>query len=268
MKPIGQFKCRILRDAMQIAAQFNDLALMRIDATGIQIRAKDTCNVSAVWIDIPASEFEPEYSLEAPGFETDIGINCAATCGRILAYHPDETIRICIGNRDNTGGVIMIAGATLSGLTKPQWAHTLPINSIEYIPELNQIRSAHPLPASGDTDAEDFREWLQKVESEDCSDLAVAFRHDKGNVREPLRIISNSSITPISLNHPEVPMGSDKIRTLVSLELLQTALYPKCIDGGIKFSFGNDSTLLIDTQVNGCPVVIAIAPRIEWGVDL
>lgn len=65
----------------------------------------------------------------------------------------------------------------------------------------------------------------------------------------------------------QIPLGSTEapklFSTLMSLELLQEAIAPECIDDTIRISFGNDTLIYMVTKVNGCTVTMAIAPRIE-----
>jgi hypothetical protein len=44
------------------------------------------------------------------------------------------------------------------------------------------------------------------------------------------------------------------------------SIAPECINGDIKFAFGNDTTLFMGVRVNECDVAVAIAPRIDRGV--
>jgi len=257
---IGQFETRILRDAMHIAAQFSDRAIMYITATNIQIRAKNVWNSGAVWIDIPTSVFRPEYSSEDPMFATDVGIDCEKLYRLLDAYEEDAKIRFGLEHRECVGELV-----TISGTEGTLWTYQTSLDHISTIPGRHTIRSARPLPASGDKDAEIFRDWLHRIDCEDDA-LKVSFVHDNGHERCTLWAVPEESGGGCVLGNPSVPASTDNLRTAISLELLQRSLAPKCIDEPIKFSFGNDTTLFMETQVNGCDVAMAIAPRME-GAD-
>ena len=254
---IGQFECRVLRDTMHIATQFNDRARMYINTTGIQIRAKTAHNTAIAWINIPASKSDVKHSSEDPTFATDIGIDCEKLYRILNAYEADEKIQFCIEHREGIGELAIVAGAEGTLRT-----YQTALNNIDQMPGMHAIRSAHPLPASGAKGAEVFRDWLRQIECKD-DPLSVSFVHDKEHERYTLWGVSDTSGCGCVLNSPKVPEESDNLRTTISFELLQMSLAPECIDDCIKFSFGNDTTLFMETQVNGCNVAMAIAPRIE-----
>lgn len=252
---IGRFMCSVLRDAMHIAAQFNDTALMWLDGTEIKIRAKNVHNSAIVWIDIPTSEFRADYSSSDSAWRTDTGINCEKLYRMLNAYEPDETIRFSREHRDGVGEL-----TSIEGTEGTLWTYQTSVNRIDPIPGTYKIRSAHTRPASGVRDAEYFRDWLTRA---GIKDNIVSFRHLQGSGKFPLSGVSEPSIEQVVLSYPEVPDDMDSFRTSISLKLLQRSLAPKCIYDDIKFSFGNDTPLFMDTQVNGCSVVMAIAPRID-----
>ena len=249
MTNIGQFTARTLRDAMHIAAQLDDRARMTLDAAGMHIRARTPCDTTMAWIDIPSTAIE-NYRPEDPIFEGDIGINPDKLCRMLYAYEPDDLIHLALETQDDTP-IISIRGreGTLR-IARPI------LDTIKRIGILEWVQTRHPPVVSCDVGAEsNFKEWFRSIQD---NELAVAFKH----VRENKPPITANSFT---MSHPTVPEGTNDLHTLISLDLLQSAIAPACISGDIKFAFGHDTPLYLETQVNGCGVVLAIAPRIESG---
>lgn len=254
---IGQFECRILRDAMQIAAQFNNKARMRLDADGIHISAKNVHNSAAVWIDIPTTAFDMRYDLKDPLFENEVGINQERIYRMVNAYDEDQEIQFSLESRYGVGELVKISGT--GGALR---AFQTSLNHIEKVPSRHEILSAHPAPASGNKDAENFRDWLHRIEHEDDA-ITVSFIHDKEHERYTIGVVSEASGRECVLNTQKVPVNIDNLQTTISIELLQRSIAPECINGDIKFAFGNDTTLFMEVRVNGCEVAMAIAPRID-----
>ncbi len=253
---IGQFECRILRDAMQIAAQFNNKARMRLDADGIHISAKNVHNSAAVWIDIPTTAFDMRYDIEDPLFENEVGIDQERIYRMVNAYDEDQEIQFSLESRYGVGELVKISGTR--GTLR---AFQTSLNHISKVPD-REIISDHPAIASGNKDAENFRDCLHRIEHVDDA-IAVSFIHDKEHERYTIWVVSEVSGKRCVLNTPKVSVNIDKLQTNISLELLQRSIAPACISGDVKFAFGDDTPLYIETQVSGCDVVMAIAPRIE-----
>lgn len=256
MTNIGQFTARTLRDAMHIAAQLDDRARMTLDAAGMHIRARTPCDTTMAWIDIPATVIE-NYCPEDQIFEDDIGINPDKLCRMLYAYEPDDLIHLALETQDDTP-VISIRGreGTLR-TTRPT------LDLIKRMRPLKHIQTRHPPVVSGDKDAKIFRDWLVRAEHAASDEIAISFKHDNEHERYTLWAVSEASGAGCVLDNPATLAGTNDLRTLISLDLLTTALAPACIDGGVKFAFGDDTPLYIGTQVNGCDVGVAIAPRIE-----
>lgn len=250
---IGQFECCILRDAMQIASQFHYAARMKIDASGIHIEAVDGMNASGVWIDIPADKFIPYYKAEKQAFKNDIGIHCEQLYRMLNAYEGDQEISFSLEHRWGDGEFVVTAGdiGTLR-------AYQISLNHIEKVPARHKMLSAHPAPASGNKDAEIFRDVLHEQEDDTRT---ISFIYDEEHERYTMWV--EASDKRHVLNTPKVPANIDKLQTSISLELLQKSIAPECINGDIKFAFGNDTTLFMEVCVNECDVAMAIAPRID-----
>ena len=256
MTNIGQFTTRTLRDAMHIAAQLDDRARMTLDAAGMHIRARSPCDTTMAWIDIPKAIFTQNYRPEDPVFKDDIGINPDKLCRMLYAYEPDDIIHLALETSNNEHPLISICGKEGTMRTaRPA------LDTIKRIGTLGWVQTRHPSTVSGDKSAEIFRDWLRRADLND--EITISFKHDTGHERYTLWAVSEASGDGCVLGSPTVPEGTNDLRTLISLDLLQSAIAPACISGDIKFAFGHDTPLYIETQVNGCGVVMAIAPRIE-----
>jgi len=236
---IGKFECCILRDAMRVAAQLNSKARMRIDATGIHIGATHLSNASTIWVDIPAETFEAQWDPEDPAFTDEIAIDCEKLCRMLYAYEGRHEIEFSFEYKMGEG--------------------------IRKTPDMDTIRTSHKLHASCEVDAPILRDWLRKLKIKYDTD-SVIFMYDKKIGKFPAKILSKTSpyLDPIVMDHPVANKGAPKsFSTLLSLELLQEAIAPECIDGTIQILFGMDTLIYMSTEVNGCSVTLAIAPRIE-----
>jgi hypothetical protein len=143
-------------------------------------------------------------------------------------------------------------------------AYYTSLENIKKTPDKDTIRTAHKLYASCDKDAPILRNWIRKIEIKDAT-YAVAFTYDKTIGKFPAKIRSDErNLDPLVMDHPVANKGAPKsFSTLMSLELLQEAIAPECIDGTIQILFGMDALIYMGTKVNGCAVTMAIAPRIE-----
>ena len=251
---IGQFECRILRDAMQIAAQFNNKARMRLDADGIHISAKNVHNSAAVWIDIPTTAFDMRYDIEDPLFENEVGIDQERIYRMVNAYDEDQEIQFSLESRYGVGELVKISGT--GGTLR---AFQTSLNHIEKVPDRHEILSAHPAPASGNKDAEIFRDVLHHEQEDNTH--TISFIYDKEHERYTMWVEAFDKRRV--LDNPKVPENIVHLQTTISLKLLQRSIEPECINGDIKFAFGNDTTLFMGARVNGCDVAMAIAPRID-----
>lgn len=262
MTNIGQFTARTLRDAMHIAAQLDDRARMTLDAAGMHIRARTPCDTTMACIDIPKAIFTQNYRPEDPIFEGDIGINPDKLCRMLYAYEPDDLIHLALETSNNENPIISICGREGTLRTaRPELDTIKRIGTLGYL-QTRYLQTRHPPTTSCDIGAEFFKGWLRRIED---NETAVTFQYLHRGGKFPIQAISEQAPHPefVVMSHPTVPEGTNDLRTLISLDLLQSAIAPACISGDVKFAFGNDTPLYIETQVNGCGVVIAIAPRIE-----
>ena len=255
---IGQFKTRILRDAMHIASQFSDRARMHISATHIQIGASID-SAAAVWVNIPTTIFRQEHRENDPAFATDIGVDCEKLYRMLNAYDEAATLKFCLEDREGVGDLI-----TISGPEGTLWTYQTSLDHIDKMPDMNKIRSTQPLPISCCSNSVFIRQCVQDL-VQDLPDTgaAVSFVYEKGSGMFPAKLVSDECATNIVLSHPTFPEDGNSLKTLISLDLLQTAVAAPCIDGAIKFSFGDDTVLFMETKVHGCDVVVAIAQRRE-----
>ena len=260
---IGTFECRILRDAMRVAAQFNSKARMRVDATGIHIGAVNLFNTSVIWVDIPAETFEEQWAPEDPNITEEIGIDCEKLCRMLYAYEENSEVRFSLQYGDDGENFMVTSGeeGTLRGLQGL-------LAGIKKTPDMDTIRNAHKLHASCEKYAPTLREWLHRIkEIKDDPEIdSVVFRYDKSIGTYPISIIQETSpdLDQIVMDHPVARKGAPKMfRTLMGLKLLQEAIAPECIDGAIQILFGDDTLIFMGTKVNECAVTMAIAPRIE-----
>ena len=257
---IGKFECRILRDAMRVAAQFNSTARMRIDATGIHIGAVNSLNTSVIWVDIPAEIFEEQWAPEDPKITEEIGIDCEKLCRMLYAYEGRNEIWFSLECRECAGHVFVTSGE--EGTLR---AYYTSINDIKKTPDMDTIRTAHKLHASCDKDPAILRDWLHRIKDDTGTD-AVVFRYDKTIGKYPVSIVPETSpdLDHIIMDNPVAYKGAPKMfSTLMDRKLLQEAIAPECIDGTIQIVFGQDALIYMSTEVNGCEVTMAIAPRIE-----
>jgi hypothetical protein len=241
---------------MHIAAQLDDRARMTLDAAGMHIRARTPCDTTMAWIDIPATAIE-NYRPEDPFFEGDIGINPDKICRMLYAYEPDDLIDLVLETHDDPPTISIRGKEGTLRTARP------PLDTIKRIGILEWVQTRHPPTVIGDKDADIFRDWLRRADHDDG--LAISFKHDTEHERYTLWAVSEASDGGCVLGNLTVPEGTNDLRTLISLDLLQSAIAPACISGDVKFAFGNDTPLYLETQVSGCGVVIAIAPRIESG---
>lgn len=257
---IGKFECRILRDAMRVAAQFNSTARMRTDETGIHIGAVNSTNTSVIWVDIPAETFEAQWAPEDPKITEEIGIDCEKLCRMLYAYEEQSEVRFSLEYGKGAENFMVTSGeeGTLRG-------YQASLNDIKKTPDMATMRNAHKLYASCEADAPILREWLRHIEIEDDTS-AVVFTYDKTIGKFPAKVISENvpNLDSFVMGHALAGKESPKLfSTLMSLELLQEAIAPECIDGTIQILFGNDALIYMSTEVNECAVTMAIAPRIE-----
>ena len=257
---IGQFKTRILRDAMHIASQFSDRARMHISANGIRISAS-ACSAAAVWVNIPTTILRQEYRENDPAFATDIGIDCEKLYRMLNAYEEGATLQFCLEDSDECADHSILISGTEGTLR--MWQTSL--DHIAKLPDMDKIRSTQPLPISGDCDAVHFRGAVRKIAFDDS--IAVSFEYRKGSGMFPViyggaEDVDEADVVVV-LSHPTFPEDGNSLKTLISLDLLQTAVAAPCIDGAIKFSFGDDTVLFMETKVHGCDVAVAIAQRRE-----
>jgi hypothetical protein len=175
----------------------------------------------------------------------------------VNAYDEDQEIQFSLESRYGVGELVKISGAEGTLRT-----FQTSLNYIGKVPDRHEILSAHPAPANGNKDAEKIRDWLHHIEHVDDA-LAVSFIHDNEHEQYTIWAVSEVSGEGCVLNTPKVPANIDKLQTIISLELLQKSIAPECINGDIKFAFGNDTTLFMGVRVNGCDVAMAIAPRID-----
>jgi len=257
---IGKFKCCVLRDAMRVAAQFNSTARMRTDETGIHIGATHFSNASIIWVDIPAKTFEAQWAPEDPKITEEIGIDCEKLCRMLYAYEEQSEVRFSLEYGEGAENFMVTSGeeGTLRG-------YQASIKDITKTLDMDTIRTSHKLHISCEGDAPILRDWIRKIEIKDNTS-SVIFTYDKKIGEFPAKILSETSphLDPLVMDHPIANKGAPKsFSTLMSLELLQEAIAPECIDGTIRISFGKDALIYMVTKVNGCTVTMAIAPRIE-----
>lgn len=258
---IGKFECRILRDAMRVAAQFNSTARMRTDETGIHIGAVNSTNTSVIWVDIPAETFEAQWAPEDPKITEEIGIDCEKLCRMLYAYEEQSEVRFSLEYRQGEGHLMVTSGE--EGTLR---AYQTSLEGIKKTPNIGTIWTAHKLHASCEKDAPILWNWLHRTKDDTETD-AVVLKYDKTIGKFPVEIISETAphyFDPIVMDHPVANKGAPKsFSTIMSRELLQEAIAPECIDGTIQISFGNDALIYMSTEVNECAVTMAIAPRIE-----
>jgi len=243
---------------MRVAAQFNNTARMRVDATGIHIGAVNCLNTSLIWVDIPAETFEPQWDQTTPEITEEIGIDCEKLCRMLYAYEGSQEIWFSLEYRIGAGHFMVTSGA--EGTLR---AHTTVLDKIKKTPDMDTIRTAHKLYASCYKDAPILRDWLRRIK--DDTDVVV-FRYDKTIGKYPVEIQSETSpgIDHVVMDNPAVVKGTPKeFSTLMTRELLQEAIAPECIDDTIQILFGKDALIYMSVEVNGCVVTMAIAPRIE-----
>jgi|GEM_PF-4595355 len=259
---IAQPQNRVLRDAMHIAAQISDRARMTMHDSSIHIRARDNIGTTMLWIEIPATELGAGYSPEH--FPDELGIDTEKMYRMLNAYEAAATVRVHSVKGVGTDWI------KISGTGGTLWTHPTDLTSILPVPSLTRIQTHHPPVVSGTRDADHFRDWLKQIADKETT---ISFRYEKGSGRFPVKTVStvseHSGLHPIAvvLSHPEVPDDADSLQSLISLDLLQDAIAPPCINGDLKFAFGNNTPLYISTKVNECDITIAIAPRIDAGEE-
>lgn len=258
IKHIGSFKCRILRDAMQVASQFSNSARMKIDASGIHIEARNTYNSAAVWIDIPATTFTMQYDPidENITSKGDIGIHCEKLYRMLNAYEGNQEVRFSLESRVGEGEF-----AVTSGPEGTLRAYQTSLDHIDKVIDQTVMRTAKPLHASCDIGADSFRTWLKHIQ---VVTNQVSFRHVRSSGKFPIHAFSVFSPESVVMSHPDVdPKAPEEFKSLYTLELLQNAIAPECIDSDIRFSFGDQTILFMGVQLHGCDIAMALAPRIE-----
>jgi len=258
IKHIGSFKCRILRDAMQVASQFSNSARMKIDALGIHIKAWNIHNTAVVWIDIPATTFNVQYDSidEFITSKGDINIHCEKLYRMLNAYEGNQEVWFSLESRLGEGEF-----AVTSGPEGRLRAYQTSLDHITKTPSMTFIRTAKPLHANCDIGADGFREWLKHVQ---VVTNQVSFRHARLSGKFPIRAFSVFSPESVVMSHPDVdPDAPEEFESLYTLELLQNMIAPECIDGDIRFSFGDQTILFMGIQLHGCDITMALAPRIE-----
>ena len=259
---IAQPQNRVLRDAMYIVAQISDRARMTMHDSSIHIRARDDIGTTMLWIEIPATVLGEGYSPEH--FPAELGIDSKKMYRMLNAYEAAATIRVHYVQGTGTDWI------KISGTEGTLWTHPTDLSSIQSIPPLARIQAHHPPIVSGTRDAGHFKDWLKQIADKETT---ISFRYEKGSGRFPVKTVStvseHSGLHPIAvvLSHPKVPDDADSLRSLISFDLLQDAISPPCINSDLKFAFGNNTPLYINTKVNGCDVAIAIAPRIDTGEE-
>jgi len=250
-----QLQNRVLRDALRTAAQISDRARMNIDAAGIHIRARDVCNTTIVWVEIPATALGAQYPPKH--FPDELGINTEKLYRMLNAYEANATMgfQIVHGIGDNW--------IKISGTEGTLWTHYTELDHVYHIPTSSApLRANHPPVASGVVSADHFRGWLRRIED---NETAISFRYEKGSGESTIETVSeHCGLLPeiCVLSCPEVPEDVDSLQSTISFDLLQNAIPPSDVDGDLKFAFGDDTPLYINTTVNGCDIEIAIAPRI------
>ena len=256
---IGTFECRILRDAMRVAAQFNSTARMRIDATGIHIGAVNSVNTSVIWVDIPAETFNVQWDKTNPEITEEIGIDCEKLCRMLYAYEESQEIWFSLEYQLGKGHFMVTSGE--EGTLR---AYQTSLDGIKKTPDMHTIRTAHKLYASCEKDAPILRDWLNRIKDDTGTD-SVLFRYDKTIGEYPVEIIPESpDLDHIVMDHPVPCKGAPKLfTTIMDRKLTHEAIAPECIDGTIQILFGKDELIYMGTEVNGCMVTMAIAPRIE-----
>lgn len=228
---IAQPQNRVLRDAMHIAAQISDRARMTIDDTAIHIRARDDIGTTMIWIEIPATALGAVYFPEH--FPDELGIDTEKLYRMLNAYEAAATIRVHYVQGTGTDWI------KISGTEGTLWTHPTDLTSIQPIPPLARIQAHHPPIVSGTRDAFLFKDWLKQIADKET---AISFRYEKGSGRFPVKAVSeHSGLFQTVLSHHEVPDDADSLRSLISLDLLQDAIAPSCIDGDLKFAFGDDT---------------------------
>jgi len=258
IKHIGSFKCRILRDAMQVASQFSNSARMKIDASGIHIEAVTLANTAVVWIDIPTTTFNVQYDSidEFISSKGDIGIPCEKLYRMLNAYEGNEEVWFSLESRLGEGEFAVTSG--------PEGTLRAYLPSRDHIQKTRGktcIRTYKPLHASCDIGADGFREWLKHVQ---VVTNQVSFRHVISIGKFPIRAFSVFSPESVVMSHPNVdPDAPEEFESLYTQELLQNMIAPECIDGDIRFSFGDQTVLFMGVQLHGCDITMALAPRIE-----
>jgi len=247
---------------MHIAARISDRARMTMHDSSIHIRARDNIGTTMLWIEIPATELGAGYSPEH--FPDELGIDTEKMYRMLNAYEAAATVRVHSVKGVGTDWI------KISGTEGTLWTHPTDLTSILPVPSLTRIQIRHPPVVSGTRDADHFRDWLKQIADKETT---ISFRYEKGSGRFPVKTVStvseHSGLHPIAvvLSHPEVPDDADSLQSLISLDLLQDAIAPSCINGDLKFAFGDDTPLYISTKVNECDITIAIAPRIDIGEE-
>lgn len=256
---IGKFKCCILRDAMRVAAQFNSTARMRTDETGIHLGAVNFENTSTVWVDIPAETFEAQWALEDPKITEEIGIDCEKLCRMLYAYEEQSEVRFSLEYGQGEENFMVTSGeeGTLRG-------YQALLDDIKKTLDMDTIRTAHKLYASCEKDVPILRDWLHRIKDDTGTDTVV-FRYDKTIGKFPVEIIPETpDLDHIVMDHPVAYKGAPKVfTTIMGRKLIHEAIAPECIDDTIQILFGMDALIYMSTEVNGCAVTMAIAPRIE-----
>ena len=253
------FPCRVLRDAMQVAAMFaaddNERSRMAFDKDGMHIRSRNYANSMMAWVDIPLKTPPGTYFEDE-----DIGIDSDKLYRMLSAYEPDDRIDFFINNPQETKFFITLRGDLgMLSCSQP------PLSDIPSIPIFDYVQRCHPPVVRGDVGADHCRGWLKQIEA--AGEDVVSFQYQQPpHGMFPIMMVSEHSSLQrqtFVMSHPSFPEGIGGLSTNISLELLHTALAPSCITGDVVFAFGNDTPLYIETQVNDCTVRVAIAPRIE-----
>lgn len=253
---IGVFQCEILRDAMRIAAQFNPTVMMRIDHAGIYLSTVNAINAAAVWIDIPSRLFERRWADESPLLSEEIGVHCDKLCRMLYAYEAQNNILFSI--EKSIGGSYFSATSGWEGNLKT------PLIASDYVrpaPDPTHLKKSRELYITCVVKANDLRDWLESI---DQVTESVVFEYhnciNKATVRSEIypdeaKLVLEGSIPLIS--------APDNFATVISLELLQEAVAPECIDDYITIIFGKDEHLFMSMTVNGCEVDMVLAPKID-----
>ena len=253
--------CRVLRDAMQVAAMFaaddNERSRMTFDRDGMHIRSRNYANSMMAWVDVPLKSPAGSY------FEhEDIGIDSDKLYRMLSAYEPDDMLDVFTYPHHDLAALSVI---TVQGALGMLSCSQPPLSDIPSIPIFDYVQRCHPPVVRGDVGADHCRGWLKQIEAAGEDVVSFQYQQPPHGMFPIMMVSEHTSLQPqmFVLSHPSFPEGIGGLSSNISLELLHTALAPSCVTGDVMFAFGDDTPLYIETQVNDCTVRVAIAPRIE-----